>query len=71
MERPLGLRPLSLRPLGCEWNRQVMGLRVLGHNSSIQSCPRQCAVLHANSKPVKCMTGLGDANYSCTAWRER
>ena len=64
-----GKFPEHVHTLGCEWNRQVMGLRVLGHNSSIQSCPRQCAVLHANSKPVKCMTGLGGANHSCAAWR--
>ena len=64
-----GVFPEHVYTLGCEWNRQVMGLRVLGHNSSIQSCPRQCAVLHANSKPVKCMTSLGDANHSCAAWR--
>jgi FkbM family methyltransferase len=64
-----GVFPEHVYTLGCEWNRQVMGLRVLGHNSSIQSCPRQCAVLHANSKPVKCMTRLGGANHSCAAWR--
>ena len=37
--------------LGCEWNRQLMGIRAaFAKNKSIQSCPRRCAILHANSK---------------------
>ena len=53
--------------LPCEWNRQISMQFGFG-NRTIHACPRRCAILHANYKPLKCVAGMMQANPSCATW---
>ena len=38
--------------LPCEWNRQL-SMQFGFRNRTTHTCPRQCALLHANFRPLK------------------
>lgn len=54
--------------LPCEWNRQI-SMQFGFRNSTIHTCPRKCALLHANYRPIKCVVGLMQRRPSCEVWR--
>jgi len=57
-----------IHTLPCEWNRQISMQFGFG-NRTVHTCPNQCALLHANFKPLKCVTPLMQTSPSCKTWR--
>ena len=53
--------------LPCEWNRQL-SMHFGFNNASVHSCPRRCALLHANWQPVKCIAPVMQMQPSCATW---
>lgn len=57
-----------MHTLPCEWNRQISAQFGFS-NRTVHACANQCALLHANYKPLKCVTPLMQASPSCKTWR--
>jgi len=60
--------PALFYQLGCEWNRQLSPQ--FGYaNATVHRCERQCAILHANAKQLKCVAATMQKHLaSCKVW---
>lgn len=62
--------PALFHHVGCEWNRQIsphFGFK----NATLHSCPKPCAILHANDHRLKCIAAEMQTHLaSCKVWHD-